>query len=259
MQAGDYYSILINYLVIGYAVFFHVLGTDAKSQGEMAQLISLGSFYLIMLINSLTSVLDATKQLGEIAGYSARICNLFRAMDAAASLAGPDSAKNVARCSPFSVDDPIWSTAGMSNSAILAFSPRGTSSRIDTHSKGSTPKTPSSGWLLVGGKATELNNVRTQGEGVTSAFGTVLPEVYRAQATTLLAPTAAVFAEGCSIQVSVHRLGSLELREVVGNVFPDLPLDAAVLCVCTYQRLQESGRIMRPNGVCFASLGLALK
>lgn len=63
MQVSDYGGSLVNYAIVGWAVFTGLLRGGA---GEAAGRISAGSFYTIMLIHSFTLTLDACQQLAQV-------------------------------------------------------------------------------------------------------------------------------------------------------------------------------------------------
>ena len=74
---------MVNYAIIGFAVFHGNFFAAEASHGDAASRVALASFNLIMVANALTSLLDASRSLGEVAGHAARIGDFVRAMAAA--------------------------------------------------------------------------------------------------------------------------------------------------------------------------------
>lgn len=219
-QAGDYYAVTMNYMTIGIAVFYGTMSSDASSHGASAKDVSQASFYLLMLINSLTSMLDATQKLGEVAGHTARITEFMDQVDAAGAAAqgGAAAAPTAAFERPTRVSAAV---------------------PLGVHSL----RPPATGMKGQGRQSgEELSTVGDGGAGgLINAFGNACPEELRQEVETLLAPTAAVLPGGRALELSVHRLGSVELQEIVRAVFPACPAGAALLAVCTYQPLVPGG------------------
>jgi len=79
-----YAGALVSFAVMGAAVFLGSFGEadaaaadPAAAAAEAASRISLGGFYVLMLIHSLTSVLDASQLLSEVAGHAVRVSQLL--------------------------------------------------------------------------------------------------------------------------------------------------------------------------------------
>lgn len=211
VQAGDYYAMTMNYATIGLAVFYGSMSSDAGSHGAAAKDVSQASFFLLMLINSLTSTLDATKKLGEVAGHTKRIAEFMAQVAAATPLGGA-----AAEARPASAFEP-------------PAPPVVTRQRLGAHSL-RPPPAEKGAWQPGVAGAEEPG-----ADGLINAFGSALPEELAREVVTLLPPTAAALPGGGALEVSVHQLGSVELQEIVRTVFPAAPAGAALLAVCTYQ------------------------
>eukprot|EP00892_Ulva_mutabilis_P007564 jgi/Ulvmu1/517/UM001_0525.1 len=216
--AGDYYAMTMNYTTIGIAVFYGTMSSDAGSQGAAAKDISQASFYLLMLINSLTSILDATKKLGEVAGHTARISEVVAQVTAAAPL-GVVTAGSPGAPFELAVPPP----------------PPVTRERLGAHLL-RPPAGAKGAWAAKAAGEEEL-----AATGLINAFGNAVPEELAREVETLLPPTAAAMRGGRPLEVSVHRLASVELQEIVRTVFPACPPGASLLAVCTYQSLAVDG------------------
>jgi ABC-type uncharacterized transport system fused permease/ATPase subunit len=77
----DYTGTIVNYLVVAGAVMIMHHQKQQKEGGggggALAEFVSNASFFTLMLINSLTEVLDAADQLAAILGLAARVGQLF--------------------------------------------------------------------------------------------------------------------------------------------------------------------------------------
>lgn len=246
MQAGDYYAVAVNYGIIGFAVFVGTFTQDAESGGAAASDVSQASFYLIMLMHSLTSILDATKELGEVAGHTARIHNFLKQMESISPDKGHGEPLN--KPSPFSPRIPSQPGGGRDGQTLLASSTH----VVDVASPGSQSR-PIRRVL-----SDTLNRRRPPSEELDtwhtneaeSVFGGTLPEYLKDQASTLLPPTSGLLSDGSAMEVSVHKLGTDELGEIVGNVFPDVPSGSQLLAVCTFQAVPSLGTVvLRPTQV----------
>jgi hypothetical protein len=242
MQTGDYFSTIINYLIIAHVVFTTGFpnsnsGSGGESDGAAARNVSLAGFQLIMLMNALTSTLDVSRQLGDVAGHATRICDLLRAMRAVAKapqaglLSPGDPGERAPSHSPSTLPYRWWHRLrrgrgwGGVDAAVQPLLPLSDAGQNDA----------------------ERSDGRASAEPVTNAFGRVLPKTYRSQAHTLLPPLTVSLHSGLTMEISVHSLGTADLRRVVSNVFPDAPTEAPLLCVCTYQpvRPSASGALLR--------------
>lgn len=218
-----------------------------QTQGATASEVSQASFYLIMLMNSLTTILDATKFLGEVAGHTSRICNFIQQMDSITPAKGHSAQSR--KPSPFSprthprVEDARREAQAMQASPTLVVD-------FDPGGQGRSFRRVLSDTFNRRRPAAEELDVWSSNEALTTAFGGSLPEYLKQQASTLLPPTNGVLAEGGMMEVSVHRLGTDELGEIVGNVFPDVPLGSPLLAVCTFQAVPSLGSVvLRPAQV----------
>lgn len=171
-----------------------------------------------MLMSALTSTLDISNRLGELAGHAVRICDLLRAVRSVAQ--APHSRPLPPRaCDTQASAGTLETRSGRTTRWRL---PGRRNKRIDSPRLLTPLATP------IGGAA--------QTSAVTSAFGLVLPKDYRSQAVTLQWPTSVRLRnEQRAMQVSVHSTGRAELRSAIASVFPDAPSDAPLLCVCTFQ------------------------
>jgi ABC-type uncharacterized transport system fused permease/ATPase subunit len=88
----DYIGTILNYLVVAAAVV--VMHKESKQQqqqqqqeggGALAEFVSNASFFTLMLINSLTEVLDAADQLAAVIGLAARVGQLFAVLSPSAT------------------------------------------------------------------------------------------------------------------------------------------------------------------------------
>ena len=237
----------VNYGIIGVAVFIGSFTQDSETGGAAASEISQASFYLILLMNSLTSILDATKELGEVAGHTARIHNFLKQMESISPDKGQGGASH--KASPFS---PRTSSqpgaAGRDGHTLL----RPSTHVVDVDSPGSQSR-PMRRVL-----SDTLNRRRPPSEELDvwhsndaeSVFGGTLPEYLKDQASTLLPPTSGLLPDGSAMEFSVHKLGTDELGEIVGNVFPDVPSGSPLLAVCTFQTVPSLGTVvLRPAQV----------
>ncbi|PSC73387.1 ATP-binding cassette sub-family D member 4 [Micractinium conductrix] len=75
-RAVDYAGALLNYLVVGAAVFTGMAGSG-KDSGELAQFVSNASFATLMLIYTVTELLDLSDQLSRMGGLTARVGQLL--------------------------------------------------------------------------------------------------------------------------------------------------------------------------------------
>lgn len=233
VQAGDYYAMTMNYTTIGLAVFYGTMASDAGSHGAAAKDISQASFYLLMLINSLTSILDATQKLGEVAGHTARISEFMAQVATAAPLGAAAGARAGAAFEP--PTQPVV-----------------TRQRLGAHSL-RPPVGAKGAWQAEAAGEEEVGAM-----GLINAFGNAVPEELAQEVETLLPPAAATMPGGGELEVSVHRLGSVELQEIVRTVFPSCPAGASLLAVCTYQPIAPNGaraklpKHVRPRPCCGA-------
>jgi hypothetical protein len=264
--------VVVNFAIIGFAVF-HTTFASSKGTSEQASRISLAGFYVIMVMYSLTTVLDASQKLGELAGHAVRICDLIRAMGAP-----PSAARTF--CSSFQVpasqcgSNPTLFTqshpVGLSGTACSAqdtldvpqtalhfsaqvrkpgfFSLNKINLPEHSHafrSSGSKQKLckegvqGTSGWLAVLRKH-EVQPLREDHLEMVSAFGSALPEHLRTETAVLVAPTAVRLPTGTEMHISVHSVATGQLRDVICSIFPDLPLHGDVLAVCTCQAMSPS-------------------
>ena len=247
LQTGDYYATAVNYIIIGLAVFSGSFTHGPQTAGTSAGQISEASYYLIMVMNSLTTILDATKQLGEVAGHTARIHTLMQQMDV---IAPPKGHPAQSRSSPFSPRPRPRVEEGRRDALAMQASPAMVLDCDDPVRQPSSKRHVLADTLNRRRPASEELDVWQTNEGLTTAFGGCLPEYLKQQASTLLPPTNGVLAEGGVMQFSVHRLGTEELGEIVGNVFPDVPLGAPLLAVCTFQAMPPLGSVvLRPAQV----------
>jgi ABC-type nitrate/sulfonate/bicarbonate transport system ATPase subunit len=234
--------VVVNYAVIGMAVFHGSFTHKAGTPGSASEDVSVASFYLIMLMSSLTSVLDATKQLGEIAGHTSRICNFMQQMESLLGPSGNGLQRRRQHTSPFT---PRRQPSAVTISCEPHAGPA--SPTFVMGSAGGHGRTQPFRRVL-----SDTLNRRRQSGGeemdewhgdnvLRSAFGAMLPVHLKSQACSLLSPTHAKLADGFPMEISIHRLGTEELREIVGNVFPDVPLGADLLAVCTFQPVPATG------------------
>lgn len=257
VQVCDYGAPIVNWGIIGFAVFYTTFAHPPSSSGSEASRISLTQFYLIMLMNALTSTLDASKALGEVAGHAARICDFVQAMAALtpqaplpASLSAVVSAASEPLLQRNADEAPLFyplpcPSPAASNEAFVTSAAALSSSSLLQQQSAITPRA-GGGWLTALMPMQELLPMRSEPAVLTSAFGTALPTELREQSAMLLSPTAARFHSGEELEVSVHQLADgSQLRDVVGNVFPDLPLHGTVHAVCTYQAVQASAMRQR--------------
>jgi hypothetical protein len=250
VQGGDYFAIVVNYGIIGLAVFTGSFTQSTDTKGTAASAVSLASFYLIMLMNSLTTILDATKQLGEVAGHTARICSFMQQMDSIATCAGRSPQRRTV--SPFSPRIASSLEGSRHGSQTLLGSPAQAADVAAPSGQGrSAFRRVMSDTLKRRRPPSEELDLWHSNEALATAFGGILPEYLKHQASTLLPPTNGTLAEGGTMEFSIHQLGTQELGEIVANVFPDAPQGAAMLAVCTYQAVPPLGTIVfRPAQVC---------
>jgi hypothetical protein len=223
-----------------------------------------------MVMNALTSVLDATQKLGEAAGHAVRICDLIRAMEGP-----PNTPCNNIR-SPEAVLANQPQSVGLSgivnNACGCSRKPgRGSRSSFFPLTRNRLPERAkafevslikdedgrervqgSPIWLAALGRR-ELQPSRLEPAEMISAFGTALPEHLRTETSTMVAPTSVCLPSGSEMQVSVHAVAAGQLREVVASVFPELPLHGEVLAVCTCQAMSPVNRflLVRPVLQCW--------
>ena len=219
-----------------------------QTPGTTASEISEASFYVIMVMSSLTNIVTATKQLGEVAGHTARICTFIHQMDSIAPANG-FSVQSL-KPSPFSPRaHPRVEEARRDALALQASPAMAADSGSPGRQTGAMRRVLADTLNRRRPSSEELDVWQTR-EGLTTAFGGSLPEYLKQQASTLLPPTSGVLAEGGTMQFSVHRLGTEELGEIVGNVFPDVPLGSPLLAVCTFQVVPPLGAVvLRPAQV----------
>ena len=264
LQLGDYGSVMVNYAIIGFAVFQGHFFAAGATQGEAAARVSLASFNLIMVANALTSILDTSRYLGEAAGHAARICDFVRAMSAAAQpypgwagaipsdrneFAPADGREGRERAETQSLAaGGKWRAALLS--ALPATPAAATASPFITSAADPGADAPAlqsvqqPRWFqALGAQAQEMLPVWGAPAVVTSAFGTALPDELRTEAAVLLPPTDAWLQGGSPMDVSVHAVEAGRLREALGNVFLDLPVLTPVIAICTFQPV--TGAAMR--------------
>lgn len=242
LQGGDYFAVVVNYGIIGVAVFHGTFTHQAESQGSSAEDVSQASFYLIMLMNSLTELLDATRQLGEVAGHTKRVCDFMHQMESVATgVQGPPRRPHQ-RMSPFTPRrQPAALVVSSEAHAAHACTPTFVMEAADGSGRARAVRRVLSDTLNRRRPSGEELDMWQSKDSLTSAFGGTLPDHLKRQAATLLPPTTGTLSDGFPLEVSIHRLGSQELREIVGNVFPDVPLGASLLAVCTFQPVPVTG------------------
>ncbi|KAL4860116.1 ATP-binding cassette sub-family D member 4 [Chlorella vulgaris] len=89
-RAVDYAGALLNYAVVGAAVFSGMAG-DGGDSGQMAQFVSNASFATLTLIYTFTELLDLSDKLSKLGGLTARVGQLLEALPgSSAAAAGGD-------------------------------------------------------------------------------------------------------------------------------------------------------------------------
>ena len=245
-QVGDYGSAVANYAIIGFAVFHAGFFSADSSKGDAASRISLASFYLIMVANAMTSVLDVSRSAGELAGHAARICDFVRAMAQRSSsrFQGPDA--GTLHSWPLPQQHPLLQHRDAPEllhhgQTLFPLRPAAHSAFIGTQkAQESTLRIHSSrSQRIPGDSARELLPLwgasTAPPASVVSAFGAILPDSLRDQTVQLLAQTPAQAPGGCPLDVSVHTIETGQLRDVIGHVFVDMPVAGGVLALCTFQ------------------------
>ncbi|KAJ2859844.1 hypothetical protein GGI22_002872 [Coemansia erecta] len=79
-QVFSYLGSTVSYVIIAIPIFMGVY--DDKSSSEMSSIISLNAFVSIYLIYRFTVVIEQAKKLADVAGYTARIVQLWEELDA---------------------------------------------------------------------------------------------------------------------------------------------------------------------------------
>ena len=272
MQVSDYGSPLVNYAVMGFAVFYGSFFASGSSQGSDASKVSLGTFYLIMVSSALTTVLDASKSLGELAGHSVRLCDFIRAMqnvqrqepdaqkhsreavcqhDGASLMHQHGAPRQPPKASVSQQPRQIrgcnmhmWypvSHAGARSTQPFVASETALASACAQSDAGAV----SHGMRCA---AHEMQPVWGVPAAVTSAFGVTLPDELRDQALTVLKPVTGWLPGGFAIELSLHRVEGGRLRDMLANVFRGMPLLAPLTAICTFQAVNVAA--MKYGQVC---------
>ena len=72
----DYFGSILNYIIIAYVLMIHKI-KKSEDAGEMAEIISQASFYILGLISSFSTIINTFDKLSTIYGLHTRVVELF--------------------------------------------------------------------------------------------------------------------------------------------------------------------------------------